>query len=240
MTKPDSRAVRRKGAVLASSAPAVVLVIIGAGSGLLVGVPLAFALSRRPALAVVNATAWGGLVWWCLCGDGPAPMLPVLLVVSTVCLILFVIDLDVHRLPNGLVYALYPVTILGLGVAGILAGAWAWQGAIAGAAIWTATIGTLNAVTHGRGMGMGDVKLSPVLGALVGWVDVGACACGLLAAFCMGGCVAVALIATGRARRGTVMAFGPFLISGAAIGLLWGPEVADWYLGSAGLSALGR
>lgn len=194
--------------------------------------------ARYPAVELANAVLWGGLAWWGLVADGPTAMLPLLLVVSSACLALFVIDLDVHRLPNAIVYPLYPVTVVGLAFAGLVSGAWAWPGALAGAAIWTATTGALHVLTRGRGMGLGDVKLSPVLGAIVGWMGVGASASGLLAAFVIGGVVAAGLMASGRARRGTAVAFGPFLIVGAAIGLLWGPSLAGWYAGSAGLVAL--
>jgi prepilin signal peptidase PulO-like enzyme (type II secretory pathway) len=40
---------------------------------------------------------------------------------------------------------------------------------------------------------------------------------------------------TGRARRGTHIAFGPFLLLGALIGLLWGEALGAAYLDLMGL-----
>ena len=190
---------------------------------------------RYPLVEAANAALWAALSWWCLLAGGPASLLPLLLIVSSACLALALIDLDVHRLPNAIVYPLYPVTVAGLALAGVISGEWHVVGALVGAAIWTVTTGLLHIATRGRGMGLGDVKLSPVLGAIVGWIGVGASASGLLAAFVLGGLVAVALLLVGRARRGTALAFGPFLILGAALGLTTGPALVAWYLGTTGV-----
>lgn len=191
--------------------------------------------ARYPLVEAANALLWGGLAWWCLLAGGPAPLLPLLLVVSSACLALALIDLDVHRLPNAIVLPLYPITVAGLALAGLVSGQWHVLGALVGAIIWTATTGLLHVATGGRGMGLGDVKLSPVLGAIVGWIGVGASASGLLAAFVLGGLVAVALLASGHARRRTAVAFGPFLILGAAVGVTAGPSIVAWYLASTGI-----
>jgi prepilin signal peptidase PulO-like enzyme (type II secretory pathway) len=40
---------------------------------------------------------------------------------------------------------------------------------------------------------------------------------------------------SGRARRGTHMAFGPFLLLGALVGLIWGEPIGAAYLDLIGL-----
>lgn len=75
----------------------------------------------------------------------------------------------------------------------------------------------LYVLTRGRGLGLGDVKLATAIGAGLGP------SCGLAslgAAFIAGGAYAALLLASGRARNGDAIAFGPFLAAGTLIGLL--------------------
>ncbi|MCE5258525.1 MAG: A24 family peptidase, partial [Chloroflexi bacterium] len=64
----------------------------------------------------------------------------------------------------------------------------------------------------GRGaMGMGDVKLAAVLGALLGFPLV---LIALFAGIISGGVAAVGLVVAGRGKRGSTMAYGPYLALG--------------------------
>ena len=54
---------------------------------------------------------------------------------------------------------------------------------------------------------------------------------GLFATWVIGGVVALVLLVSGRARRGTHLAFGPYMLIGTVIGLLVGAPVLAWYLG---------
>ena len=67
------------------------------------------------------------------------------------------------------------------------------------------------------------------LGERVGHVLMGVFS--LFAAWIIGGVVALMLLVSGRARRGSHLAFGPYMLIGAAVGLLVGAPVLDWYLG---------
>jgi len=75
----------------------------------------------------------------------------------------------------------------------------------------------LHAVSRGRGLGLGDVKLGTALGAALGLVS-GLTAIAL--AFIFGGGYGVWLLATGRARAGSSIHFGPFIAAGAYVALL--------------------
>jgi leader peptidase (prepilin peptidase)/N-methyltransferase len=83
-------------------------------------------------------------------------------------------------------------------------------------------------LASGGGMGGGDMKLGAMLGAFLGW-DVALVS--LFIAVVLGGTVALVLLALGRARRKDPIPFGPFLAAGGAVGLLWGQELMQWYLG---------
>jgi leader peptidase (prepilin peptidase)/N-methyltransferase len=185
---------------------------------------------RYPLVEAGSAALWLGLGAWALAAD-PLPVLPLLLVLGSAGLALAMIDIDHHRLPDAIVLPLYPVTLAGLVLAGVLGGTWPVLPAVVGVLVWLVPIGGLFVVTGGRGMGFGDVKMAPVLGATLGWVAVSAAAVGVLAGFALGAIVGVGLILARRAHRRSHLAFGPFLLVGSLVGLVTGPAVADAYLG---------
>jgi leader peptidase (prepilin peptidase)/N-methyltransferase len=69
----------------------------------------------------------------------------------------------------------------------------------------------LHVLTHGRGLGLGDVKLGTAIGAGFG-PYAGIVALGT--AFVLGGAYATWLLLTRRAVRGDAIRFGPFLAAG--------------------------
>ncbi len=74
--------------------------------------------------------------------------------------------------------------------------------------------------TRGRGMGFGDVKLALLLGLLLGYPRI---IVSLYIAFLTGAGIALILILWRKKKlRGDTIPFGPFLILGAVLGLLFG------------------
>lgn len=147
-------------------------------------------------------------------------LLPLALAWAVAGTVLAVIDVREHRLPDAIVLRMHLVVVAGLMLAGVLSGSWHWPGAAAGALVWTAAIGGVWALTRGRAMGFGDVKLAPALGASLGWLGAGAAVTGLLAAWLLGGCWAALALLTRRARPGDAIAFGPCLVLGFWLALL--------------------
>jgi leader peptidase (prepilin peptidase)/N-methyltransferase len=89
--------------------------------------------------------------------------------------------------------------------------------AVAGTAATGGLLALLYAVTRGRGIGFGDVKLGAALGAALG------ASAGLRAiafAFILGGGYGAWLLASGRATRGASIRFGPFIAAGTFTALL--------------------
>ena len=190
---------------------------------------------RYPLVESINACLWLVLGWWAWAPEGVEPLLPWLLVLGSAGVALWFIDLDHHRLPDAIVLPLYPLGLAGLAFAGLAAGQWPVTALLVGVGAWLVVIGGIWLLTGGRAMGFGDVKLAPVLAATLGWVGVSSALVGLLAAFVLGGGVGLVLMLTGRARRGSHIAFGPFLLLGALIGLLWGEPLGAAYLDVVGL-----
>jgi leader peptidase (prepilin peptidase)/N-methyltransferase len=84
-------------------------------------------------------------------------------------------------------------------------------------------------------MGGGDVKLAGVLGLFLGWLGWPELGVGAIGGFLLGGLFGVILLLTGRARRGTAVPFGPWLLAGAWLGILAGTPLAGAYLRLFGL-----
>jgi len=111
--------------------------------------------------------------------------------------------------------------------ASLATGRVAWLDSLLGIAVGGGIFFVIILASRG-GMGGGDMKLSAMLGAFLGWkLGLLAVLLGVLA----GGGVACCLLALGRKGRKEAIPFGPFLALGGAITLLWGDRLLAWYLG---------
>ena len=73
-------------------------------------------------------------------------------------------------------------------------------------------------ITKKKGIGLGDVKLSPLLGFLLGYPET---ILALYVAFLTGAAVGVILILLGNKTMKSKIAFGPFLVLGTAIVIIF-------------------
>jgi leader peptidase (prepilin peptidase)/N-methyltransferase len=166
---------------------------------------------------------------------GSTPYAVAALVVAAAGVALFMIDLDHRRLPFAITGAMAVGTVLALAIDVVRHGAGPVPTALLAAGLWVAVYGGVWLVTGGRGMGLGDVALAPVLGLALGWLGWGPALVGLGAGFVIGAVVGVALLLSGLARAGSKVPHGPFLLSGAALGMLAGGPLAAAYLRLVGL-----
>jgi len=83
------------------------------------------------------------------------------------------------------------------------------------------------AVSGGRAMGFGDVKLAGFMGLFLGWPNI---MVALFAAFSVGAIVGLYLIFSKKKEMKSEVPFGPFLIGGTACAFFFGNAVVDWYL----------
>ncbi|MDO8732450.1 MAG: prepilin peptidase [Actinomycetota bacterium] len=151
-----------------------------------------------------------------------AALAPLLVAWVAVGAVLSVIDIREHRLPNRIVMPMYAVVAFGLGLAGFLGGQWHVVRSLESSGLWLAVIGMVWLVSSGRAMGFGDVKLAPLLGATLGWLNWDAAILGLMTCWLLGGVWSLVLLVTGRVRLGSSIAFGPFMFLGLGCGLLLG------------------
>ena len=156
--------------------------------------------------------------------------LPAYLYLAGVGLALALIDLDTKRLPDVLTLPAYGVTAVLLGLAARLGDD---TDALLRAAVGAAALGAFYFVVwfvYPSGMGFGDVKLAPTVGAYLAWVSYGVLAVGAFAGFLFGAVVGSTLMVAGKAGRKSKVPFGPFMLAGALFALLVGQWVADRYV----------
>lgn len=174
----------------------------------------------RPGVPAVLAAA-GGVGATAVAGSAPELVGVALLAVG--CALLVVVDLVTLRLPDLLVGPLYVVLPGCLAVAAATGAGWDRFGA----ALATGGLGLLGyfvlAYLAPRDLGLGDVKLSGVLGVFLGWLGWSQAVLGLLAGFALGGLVAAALLLIRRRGSAGAFPFGPCMILGAAAGAGLGP-----------------
>lgn len=187
--------------------------------------------ARYPLIELGTGVAFAA-VW---VATGPSASTGVLLGLVYFGIVLSAIDIELRRLPNPITLAFAVVTVIA--IVGAAAATGDWDGALR--ALWGALIlGAFYFVAflvYPKGMGFGDVKLAPVIGAVLGSLGWAELSVGAFAAFLWGGVFGLVQMARQRHGRGVAIPFGPWMFAGAVTGAAVGPPVADWYLRLAGL-----
>lgn len=154
---------------------------------------------------------------------------------TAVAVLLTVIDVRHHRLPDRIVLPSYAVAgVLLLGAAVIRSAAAAPAGApggnadllsvpglrvvAGGAALWLFYL--LLRALYPPGMGFGDVKLAGVLGMYLGFLSWAHVLAGTFAAFLLGGLWSLGLLLSRRGTLKSSIPFGPFMLAGTALAMV--------------------
>ncbi len=161
---------------------------------------------------------------------GADPVLPAYLYLAAVGLALVLIDIDVKRLPDALTLPSYPVAAVLLAVGAVFGDGYDNLLRAGLAALAVFAVYFLLWFAYPAGMGFGDVKLSGVLGAYLGWQSWSAVVVGVFGGFFLGGLWGIGVIAFAKGGRKTKVPFGPFMLLGALVGILVGTDLIDAYL----------
>ena len=157
-----------------------------------------------------------------------------LLVVLLACVCLAAMDLDVHRLPDRIMWPTMGTLGIGLVLAALVGGgAQPLLRALLAAAAAGGFYLLIALASLARGslaLGLGDVKLSVVLGAVLGWFGWPELVLGIYTGFLVGGLFGLVLLLSRRVSWKGHFAFGPPMMVGALCGLLAGPALLSGWL----------
>jgi len=145
-------------------------------------------------------------------------------------LALAVYDLKWFLLPNVIVFPL--IALACVQIVGELLWGGTWNqlaGSAIGALVMSGLFYAIFILSKGRWIGFGDVKLAIVLGLLVGGALPALLV--LFIASLLGTIVSLPLVLVGKANRKSHLPFGPMLIAGTVIVMLFGASIIDWYSG---------
>jgi len=164
--------------------------------------------------------AGGALVY------GLSPLLFVRLAFAAVLIVLFVIDLHHRILPNVITL---PGIVAGFAASLFLPPGWLSSliGIVAGGGILFAIAEAYYRLRGIEGLGMGDVKMLAMIGAVLGWPLM---LLTLVFASFAGSLVGVGLMASGRGGMQAALPFGTFLALGALVAAVAGDPILTWYL----------
>jgi leader peptidase (prepilin peptidase)/N-methyltransferase len=175
-------------------------------------------LSRQyPAVELINGLAY----LWVYQRFGLSVVAILFAMLASALIVVAVIDWRTYEIPPGL-----NIFIGLLGIARLLLDLTAWLTYVGGFFAASGVLFIIFALTKGRGMGGGDIKLMAAAGLLLGWQHILlALALGSL----LGSVIHLALMKIKGKER--VLAFGPYLAAGIFIAMLYGDPFITWYIG---------
>ena len=142
------------------------------------------------------------------------------LLIFCMLVMVFVIDLEYQIIPDGLVFvlliSLYSLLIITSSNSFYTHLAWGFLSSL--------TLLTIHLITRGKGMGLGDVKFAVFGGTFLGSLSF----IWLMLSFLTGAIVGIILILFDKAKMKSHIAFGPFLIGGMLMTLIWGEKLVSW------------
>lgn len=184
--------------------------------------------SRYPVIEIFTAITSAIVAWH----FGYTPQTAFALILTWSLIALSFIDLDHQLLPDNITL---PILWLGLFLSlfGVYADAHASIiGAIAGYAILWSVYHLFKLATGKEGMGYGDFKLLALFGAWLGWQYLPVI---ILLSSLVGAIIGLSMIIIVKHDHNIPIPFGPYLAAAGWIALLWGNDLNQLYLSTAGL-----
>lgn len=131
-------------------------------------------------------------------------------------------DVMTRHLPNYLTFGAYPICIILIIIDGFATRNDAlfenlFRAFLGGATLLSFLI--LSKLINSNNIGMGDLKISPLFGAILAWQSWSAFGVGVLACFVANGLWALFLLTTGRAGKKTHLPLIPFMLIGFTVAI---------------------
>ncbi len=178
---------------------------------------------RYPAVELLNGIGY----LFILHQFGLAPATLIYAAFFSALIVITFIDLAHQIIPDGITLPGIPICFLAAST--LLPTGWmnSLEGLLLGGGLFYLIAYLSLLLLKKEGMGGGDIKLTAMIGALLGWKEV------LLAVFAasvFGSVVGLLLIGTRLRSRSDAIPFGPFLVLGALIALFFGNPILNGYL----------
>lgn len=178
---------------------------------------------RYPLVEIGLALTYGYL--WTLLG--PSAKLFLYLAYGAIFAIILITDLERRLILN---VVTYPAILLAI-AASFITPEITWWSALAGggiALVFFFVAALVGNTAFGSGaLGGGDVKLALFIGLITGFPLIVEA---IVLTIIIGAAISLLLIVTGLRSLRDHVPYGPFLVAGAAVTLLWGYPIADWFL----------
>ncbi len=181
---------------------------------------------RHPLVEIGLAVVYGHL--WTM--HGPSVKLILYLLYSTIFTLILITDVERRLILN---VVMYPSILLAIVVSFLppeMTGM-RWEYALVGGAtgfVFFLVAALVGNVLFGSGaLGGGDVKLAAFVGLITGFPLVIEA---LVLTILIGGAVSLILLVTRVRSLRDPIPYGPFLIAGAIVTLLWGHPIAAWFI----------
>ncbi|MEK9132626.1 MAG: prepilin peptidase [Patescibacteria group bacterium] len=101
--------------------------------------------------------------------------------------------------------------------------------ALIGAAAGAAFFGIQILLSHGKWVGLGDLRLGAFMGVILGWKLL---IVALVISYLSGSVVALMIVAKTKKFFGVKIPFGPLLVTGTFVAIFFGNDLFNWYLKS--------
>ncbi len=140
---------------------------------------------------------------------------------------LFLIDVRTRYLPTWLIGPFYAVVVAVAALAALQRQEWdPLIGILVGWVCYGGFFMAMWLLVPAGGLGYGDVRLAGLLGLALGLVSWGAIAVGMFTGILLGGAMAAGFLVFRRRRH---YPYGPYLLLGAVVGVMFGQDFAQWY-----------
>lgn len=198
--------------------------VIGLGSGPLLA--LLAGRIRRPAKSpgvrlTLAASFASSILFALVVAQFRTPLeIAAYLVLAAAAIVLSIVDLLDRRLPDVVLLPALAVVASLLLVSSIAHNSLPTAVGVAGGAIAMFTLYFVLALIAPSGMGMGDVKLSALIGAAAGYLGLTTWLAALLGGFVVGAIVSLIGLATKRVSLKSLVAFGPAMLAGLFVAIV--------------------
>ncbi len=177
---------------------------------------------KWPWLEFICAAVFGGIAL----RFGFAWALPAFLVFAFSSIALCIIDYRHHLLPNRIIYPTLIASLILLTLAAAITGDWNF--------LLRAVMGMFAAwmfffvvwLIKPQAMGFGDVRLALLVGLFTGWMSLANVFLGVFLGLLLGAVAGLAFVALKKVGVRDPIPYGPFLIAGAFLSILFGESIA--------------